>query len=370
VLAAAQLTLADLYDEPFQHSRYGHVYAKYVYPDQRVVLRTADKQFPQPNRAKNKGRSLFHANKIGEATTVYVTEGEEDVYAVEAASGVAVCPAMGAGKAAKFDWTVLRGKDVRIIADDDEPGRKHAVQVAEQLDGIAKTVRILLPAVGDDASDHIAAGKTLAELVEFQRPSLLDQLGISGADLDAEEFAPLEFAVPGLISEGVGMLVGPPKLGKSWLVAAVALAVSDGDIALNAIAVDKRPVLYFALEDGKRRLQSRSRAISGGSIPKEITFIYQATAGEVIAAATEFMARHRDEKPLIIIDTLGRSSARSVPAKSPTSSTTRSVVRLRTSPTWRPAPPCSSSTTPAKPRPPTSSTQSQAPKVWPDRSTS
>lgn len=145
VLAAANLTLADLYDEPFHDRRYGQVYNTYTYPDGRVVYRTADKQFPQPNRAKNEGRSLFHADRIGDATKVYVTEGEEDVFAVEAAGGVAVSPAMGAGKAAKFDWKVLRGRDVRIIADNDDRGHKHALEVAEQLDGIAKSVRILLP---------------------------------------------------------------------------------------------------------------------------------------------------------------------------------------------------------------------------------
>src|SRR5215217_8036733 len=39
-----------------------------------------------------------------------------------------------------------------------------------------------------------------------------------GAWLDAQYFPPLAYAVPGLIPEGSVLLVGPPKIGKSWLV--------------------------------------------------------------------------------------------------------------------------------------------------------
>jgi hypothetical protein len=49
-----------------------------------------------------------------------------------------------------------------------------------------------------------------------------------GAWLDAQEFPPLAYAVPGLIPEGSVLLVGAPKIGKSWLVLAVGLAASDG----------------------------------------------------------------------------------------------------------------------------------------------
>ncbi|MGH3524728.1 MAG: AAA family ATPase, partial [Mycobacterium sp.] len=99
VLAPLSLTPRDLYDDPR-----GAVYA---YPDGRNVHRSPAKQFHQSGNTK--GRSLFHADRIGDASAVYVAEGEKDVLAIEAAGGVAVCPAMGAGKAHKFDWSRLRG---------------------------------------------------------------------------------------------------------------------------------------------------------------------------------------------------------------------------------------------------------------------
>ena len=73
-----------------------------------------------------------------------------------------------------------------------------------------------------------------------------------GAWLDAQVFPPLAYAVPGLVPEGSVLLVGAPKIGKSWLVLAVGLAASEGGKALG-LDIPKRPVLYAALEDGDRR---------------------------------------------------------------------------------------------------------------------
>ena len=81
--------MADLFDD-----RNG---ATYRYPDGRRVHRKLDKTFPQSGNTK--GNALFHADRIGDAETVYVVEGEKDVLAIESAGGAAVCSAMGAGAA-------------------------------------------------------------------------------------------------------------------------------------------------------------------------------------------------------------------------------------------------------------------------------
>lgn len=158
VLAEIGLTLSDLFDEPKTGARYD-------YPDGRRVHRTPDKQFRQSGNTK--GRSLYHVDKISGEDNVFVAEGEKDVHAIESAGGVAVCPAMGAGKSHLFDWEPLRGKHVTVIADKDEPGRKHAAKVAELLGGIAKSVKVVEAAIGKDAADHIAAGKTLDQFTEL-----------------------------------------------------------------------------------------------------------------------------------------------------------------------------------------------------------
>lgn len=63
--------------------------------------------------------------------------------------------------------------------------------------------------------------------------------------------------IPGLLFEGASLLAGRPKLGKSWLTLAIALAVANGGKVLGKIPVEAGPVLYLALEDSPRRLQSR-----------------------------------------------------------------------------------------------------------------
>lgn len=172
VVAALGLTMADLFDEPKARQVFS-ARRDYRYPDGRVVHRRPGKSFPQSGNTK--GRSLFNADRLGEASTVYVVEGEKDAEAIgEIAGAVAVCSAMGAKKAHRSDWEPLRGKHVVIIADKDEPGREHAAQVAELVRDIAASVRIAEAKAGKDAADHLAAGHSLTELEPVPTPSDID----------------------------------------------------------------------------------------------------------------------------------------------------------------------------------------------------
>ena len=90
--------------------------------------------------------------------------------------------------------------------------------------------------------------------------------------LMSEVFVPPVWAVPGIIAEGVSLLCGPPKVGKSWASLGLALSVAAGTDAFGSIPVDAGDVLYLALEDTPRRLQSRMRKIlAGRSAPSRLT---------------------------------------------------------------------------------------------------
>lgn len=161
IVAALGLPMTDLFDDPRMRAAYnGH--NVYDYPDGRKVHRKPGKKFHQSGNRQ--GTSLFHADRItADTSTVYVPEGEKDVLAAESVGAVAVCSAMGAGKAHKADWSPLRDKHVIIVADKDEAGRRHASQIVDALDG-ARLVRVVEAAVGNDLADHIAAGRSLDEL--------------------------------------------------------------------------------------------------------------------------------------------------------------------------------------------------------------
>lgn len=102
--------------------------------------------------------------------TIFVCEGEKDVETLAQHGFAATCNPMGAGKWQSEHTETLRdAKRVVVIADKDEPGRKHAFAVATALHGVAKCVRsIELPDRNGqpvkDAADWFAAGGTAAEL--------------------------------------------------------------------------------------------------------------------------------------------------------------------------------------------------------------
>ena len=85
----------------------------------------------------------------------------------------------------------------------------------------------------------------------------------SAAGLRRREFPAIQYIVPGYIAEGCTLLAGRPKLGKSWLVLEMGLAVASGDTCLGGTVCEQGDVLYLALEDNERRLQRRIGKVLG-----------------------------------------------------------------------------------------------------------
>jgi RecA-family ATPase len=127
-------------------------------------------------------------------------------------------------------------------------------------------------------------------------------------ELMAMEFTPPVWAVPGIICEGVNLLCGPPKVGKSWASLGLGLAVAAGSRAFDAIDVEPGPVLYLALEDTPRRLQSRMGKILGDNpAPPALTL---ATACPQIGqggdeAIAGWLDRNRDAR-MVVIDVFAK----------------------------------------------------------------
>ena len=81
-------------------------------------------------------------------------------------------------------------------------------------------------------------------------------------DLLVREFMPQQWIVPNVLPEGLTILGGRPKVGKSWMLLDLAIAVASGGVFLGEKA-DPGRVLYLALEDTPRRLQARARLLLG-----------------------------------------------------------------------------------------------------------
>src|SRR6266567_1674704 len=81
------------------------------------------------------------------------------------------------------------------------------------------------------------------------------------ADLRRKQFPPMTYVVPNIIPEGVTVLAGRPKIGKSWLALELCLGVAGDMPVLGNIKPAAGDVLYLALEDNPRRLQRRINRI-------------------------------------------------------------------------------------------------------------
>lgn len=128
---------------------------------------------------------------------VYLVEGEKDVETLCAVGYVATTNKGGAGKWSDELTKIFDGAVVYIVPDVDEPGRKHARNVARALDGVAKEVRIVnllrqkdadLPGKGD-VSDLVAAlgterARTVLEQLVLRSPVLSRRV----TDADYEDY--------------------------------------------------------------------------------------------------------------------------------------------------------------------------------------
>ena len=91
-------------------------------------------------------------------------------------------------------------------------------------------------------------------------PTYLDSFTME--ELYDQVFESRPSIIEGLLTAGTYILAGAPKLGKSFLVMQFAWHVSTGT-PLWDMSVKPGHVLYFALEDDKRRLQTRLHRMVG-----------------------------------------------------------------------------------------------------------
>lgn len=146
--------------------------------------------------------------------------------------------------------------------------------------------------------------------------------GLSAAALNAMKFDPVRFVVPGILPEGLTILAGKPKFGKSFASLDMAFAVASGGKAFGKIECEAGDVLYCALEDGERRLQDRQRKLLPFGEPHAVPerLFYETVAPRLDEGLIDALEAWTDAHPqarLIVLDTWvhikpagnGRSSA-------------------------------------------------------------
>lgn len=243
---------------------------------------------------------------LTETQTIYVTEGEKDADSMTALGLSATTMPMGAGKWQPYYWRWLQhATHVVVVADNDEPGRRHAQAVAADLTTHGIGVTCVRPKWGKDVTDHLTAGHTVEDLITFN-PDQFRPVGVTHDDLMRKNFPPIAWTVPGVLGPGLALLGGPPKQGKSWLTLDFALGVAFGGVTMSEIKCNQGDVLYLSLDnDSERRLQDRVARLMAARVPQPMSIEYHTdwpTGDEALKACREWIGE-RNNPRLICIDT-------------------------------------------------------------------
>ena len=131
---------------------------------------------------------------------------------------------------------------------------------------------------------------------------------MTAAELAAQDFPPVAFVIPRYVAEGLTVVAGRPKTGKSWLALGWAVAVALGGVALGSIEVEAGDVLYLALEDNYRRLKRRLEQMMP-DIEKPARLVLATQWPRLGAGGIEAITEwcKRVERPrLIVVDVFGK----------------------------------------------------------------
>jgi hypothetical protein len=126
---------------------------------------------------------------------------------------------------------------------------------------------------------------------------------VDGETLMAQDLEPIRYIVSSLLPQGLSILAGVPKSGKSWLALWLCLQVAKGEPVWKFDTM-RSAALYLCLEDSHARIQNRLFDITDDAPPN----IYFAIMSDGIGSGLEeqiktFMDEHQDTG-LIVIDTL------------------------------------------------------------------
>jgi len=155
------------------------------YKNKKFMQRRPDEKGGWVWNLRNVDRVLYELPKLTDAVrrgfVAILCEGEKDCDALnrraqkDGAEYFATCNSGGAGKWNPAFGHYLAGARVMVVQDKDDPGRKHARQVATSLKGLAKTVRIVEAAEGKDAYDHLKAGHGVEDFVPVEEETELGE---------------------------------------------------------------------------------------------------------------------------------------------------------------------------------------------------
>lgn len=160
--------------------------------------------------------------------------------------------------------------------------------------------------VGPHPDEKAERGRESSVLESSKAPRAINAVELMEKDIPA-----LRWVVRKLIPEGLTILAGKPKMGKSWLGLAFALSTSTGGTVLGVFHGELGEALNLALEDSERRLQTRLEVLlKGHAAPDKLHFVVEWR--RLDRGGADDLDQWLTEHPgcrLVIIDTLQKVRA-------------------------------------------------------------
>ena len=126
---------------------------------------------------------------------------------------------------------------------------------------------------------------------------------IDGESLMSLPLQPLNFVIDSLLSQGLHILAGSPKVGKSWLALWLSVMVAKGEPVWGMVS-RQGTTLYLCLEDSTLRIQNRLFEITEDA-PSNVHFCTESCIlGRGLEEQLETFLTEHPDTVLVIIDTL------------------------------------------------------------------
>lgn len=116
-------------------------------------------------------------------------------------------------------------------------------------------------------------------------------------------YKPIEFVVDTLIAQGLYILAGAPKVGKSWLALDMCLSIAKGEKVLGQ-KTTRGTALYLCLEDSYVRIQNRLYEITDEPTERLHFVIMSESIGSGLEEQIENFKKEHFDLKVVFIDTL------------------------------------------------------------------
>ena len=273
-----------------------------------------DKKFYKPKTEEAGEEPLWNAQALNrqDKTPVFIVESPICALSIMQYGGLAVA-LCGCGYNKLVETLKKKPTNSTIILclDNDDAGIKTTEKIIKEfkalkikylqqnIAGECKDPNELLMKNADALCLNIQKAINKAKAISRERTDL-----IKASDLCKLEIEPKKWIVDNMIPEGLSMLVAASKIGKSWMVLQLGIAVSSGEEFLNE-QTHQSSVLYYALEDSDERMIGRLNILCKEK-PKPTNLFIQLETKTLDTGLMEELEHRVKEIPnlkLIIIDT-------------------------------------------------------------------